>query len=52
MKKLSDYKKKYKRAKTQKGKTLAMNRAMLNLSYDDKELFVKWQNEIMNKEFN
>lgn len=49
MKTLSNYKAEYKKAKTQKGKQSAMNRAMLNLSYDDKREFMKWQVSEMNK---
>ncbi len=52
MKTLSTFKAEYKKAKTQKGKTSTMNRAMLNLSHDDQQKFVKWQSEEMNKEFN
>ncbi len=52
MKTLSQYKQQYKKAKTQKGKTSAMNGAMLNLSHSDKQLFYKWQVEEMNKQSN
>ena len=48
MKTLATYKSEYKKAKTQAGKSSAMNRAMLNLSYSDQQLFVKWQNNEMN----
>jgi len=52
MKTLSTYKSEYKKAKTQKCKSSAINRAMLNLPYDDKQSFMKWQTEDMNKEYN
>ena len=48
MKTLATYKAEYSRAKTQKGRQSAMNRAMLNLSYDNKQSFYKWQVEQMN----
>ena len=48
MKTLATYKAAYTKAKTQKGRQSAMNRAMLNLSYDDKQAFYKWQVEKMN----
>ena len=48
--KLSVAKAAYKKAKTSKGKTSAFNKAMLNLSYDDKQAFVKWQVEFMNNQ--
>lgn len=43
MKTLSYYKSLYKRAKTHKGKQSAMNSAMLNLSHNDQQLFIKFQ---------
>ncbi len=43
MKTLSTYKREYNRAKTQKGKQSAFNRAMLNLPYTQREIFYKWQ---------
>lgn len=49
MKTLSTYKAEYKKAKTSKGKTSAYNRAMLNLSHEDKKKFTKWQVAEMNK---
>lgn len=48
MKTLSDYKRQYKKAKTSKGKTSEMNKAMLNLSFADQQAFMKWQTEQMN----
>ena len=48
MKTLATYKAEYRKAKTQKGRQSAMNRAMLNLSYDEKQSFVKWQIAEMN----
>lgn len=49
MKTLSYYKSLYKKAKTHKGKESAMNSAVLNLSYSDKETFIKWQIKTMNE---
>jgi len=43
MKTLATYKREYLKAKTQKGKQSAMNRAMLNLNYEDKKLFMSFQ---------
>ena len=48
MKTLENYKKEYKNAKTQKGKSSAFNRAMNNLSYIDKQNFYEWQVKLMN----
>jgi len=49
MKTLATYKAEYKKAKTQKGRQSAMNRAMQNLSHEDQQIFYKWQVETMNK---
>jgi hypothetical protein len=46
---ISTYKAAYKRAKTSKGRTLVYNRAMLNLGYEAKVRFSKWQIIEMNK---
>jgi len=43
MKTITSYKSDYKKRVTQKGKQSVMNRAILNLSYDDKQKFIKWQ---------
>ena len=43
MKKVSYFKSRYKRAKTSKGRTSVMNRAMLNLTYSEQQKFVAWQ---------
>jgi hypothetical protein len=49
MKTLNTYKNQYLKAKTQKGKKIAMNKAMLNLSYSDQQEFIKWQTNQMNQ---
>ena len=43
MKTLARYKTEYRKAKTQKGKQSAVNRAMLNLCFENREAFIKWQ---------
>ena len=43
MKTLATYKREYQKAKTQKGRSSAMNRAMLNLNYADQQAFMSWQ---------
>ena len=48
MKTLSMYKHDYKKAKTLKGKTTVMNKAMLNLNHVDQKKFYLWQIELMN----
>ena len=48
MKTLSGYKIDYKKRKTQKGRQNVMNRAMLNLSHEDQQKFIKWQVVKMN----
>jgi hypothetical protein len=48
MKTLATYKAEYRKAKTQKGKQSIFNKAMLNLSFDDQQLFVKFQVDNMN----
>ena len=40
---LKDYKKAYKARKTQTGKTVVFNSAMLNLNEADKREFMMWQ---------
>lgn len=49
MKTLSNYKTAYKAAKTQSSKKSAINKAMLNLSHEDQQKFMKFQIEQMNK---
>ena len=46
MKTLSDYKKNYKRAKTNVTRTKVMNLAMLNLSTKDQQKFISWQTKL------
>lgn len=43
MKTLAQYKADYKARKTLEGKKNVMNKAMLNLSYNDQQAFIKWQ---------
>lgn len=43
MKTLAKYKSDYASRKTSKGKNSVANKAMLNLSHSDKQLFIKWQ---------
>ena len=52
MKYLKHYKNMYRKAKTSQGKASAMTNAMTNLYPDDREKFIKWQIEYMNKETN
>lgn len=45
MKTLSQYKSEYKKRKTAKGRTSVFNKAMLNLSHQDQQEFIKWQSK-------
>lgn len=49
MKYLSYYKKLYRKAKTDKGRKSAMSNAMFNLYSDDREKFIKWLINPINK---
>jgi hypothetical protein len=49
MKNLSQYKASYKKAKSQVTKRRIMNAAMLNLSHDEQQKFMRFQIEEMSK---
>jgi len=46
---LSNYKTRYKKAKTTKTKTKIMNLAMNNLSHENRQKFYDWQVDYMKK---
>ncbi len=51
MKTLLQYKQRYERARTSKGRTTAMNSAMLNLNHAEKQEFMNWQVKQMTSSF-
>ena len=50
MKTLSDYKARYRKAVKLETKAKVINRAMLNLSYEDQQKFISWQVSYMRNE--